>query len=146
MESASCALEACRHALAVGDFSQATLSRYDALWSAQFALDWRTAEIFLSIAKNPNLNEFCLFVLKQIGKLTTSDPQFQEFASGIFSGVISQSTCLSPSALYRAFPKDPGTWRAFLQSNGGTTQGALRLASGAFATAAKAGLQMARDP
>ena len=146
MESADCAVEACRLALEKGDFSQATLSRYDELWTSRFAMDWRTAEIFLSIAKNPSLNEFCLFVLKQIGKLTNSDPRFQDFASGIFSGVISQSTCLSPTALYHAFPKDPATWKAFMESNGGMARGTARLAWGTFASMAHAGIRMARNP
>lgn len=146
MESASLAAETCRYALESGDFSRATLSRYEELWGAHFAMDWRTAEIFLSIAKNPNLSTFCLFLLKQLGKLTSLDPHFEEFASGVFSGAISQSVCLSPSALYHAFPKDPATWRAFLEGNGGLTRGAMRLAAGAFTHAMESGIRMARDP
>src|SRR5262249_20412045 len=110
MESAYCAAEACRRALEDGDFSAQSLGRYEALWRRHFDLDGQPAEIFLSIAKTPSLNDFCLFLLKEIGRLTTSDRRFQDFASGVFSGVIAQSTCLSPRALYHAFPKDPATW------------------------------------
>jgi geranylgeranyl reductase family protein len=146
MEGAFCASEACRDALAAGDFSRAGLARYESLWSERFDLDWRTAEIFLSIAKNPNLKDFCLFLLKQIGRLTAADPEFQEFASGVFSGVISQSACLSPRALYHAFPKNPRAWLSLLESNGGWALGPLHLARGAFASLAGAGVQMSRSP
>jgi hypothetical protein len=151
MESAHCASQACRHALSVGDFSRDTLKRYESLWSSQFEPDWRMSEIFMSIAKNPNLKDFSLFVLKQVGELTAADPKFRDFASGVFSGVVSQSTWLSPRALYDAFPKDWNTWLALLKSNGGqfntgATAGSMRLAYGAIASVAKAGLGLARSP
>ena len=151
MESAYCAAEACSHALSVGDFSRDTLKRYETLWTTRFEPDWRMSEIFMSIAKNPNLKDFSLFVLKQIGELTAADPRFRDFASGVFSGVVSQSTWLSPRALYDAFPKDLSTWLTLLKSNGGelnkgAAAGSMRLAYGAIASAAKAGLGLARNP
>jgi geranylgeranyl reductase family protein len=151
MESAFCAAEACSHALSVGDCSRDTLQRYETLWSTQFEPDWRVSEMFMSIAKNPNLKDFSLFVLKQIGELTAADSRFGDFASGVFSGVVSQSTWLSPRALYHAFPKDPSAWLALLKSNGrerstGVTTGSLRLVSGALASAARAGVGLARSP
>jgi hypothetical protein len=151
MESAFCAAEACRHALSVGDFSRTTLSRYESLWGARFEPDWRMSEIFMSVAKNPNLKDFCLFLLRQIGKLTAADPRFRDFSSGVFSGVVSQSAWLSPRALYDAFPKDAGTWLALLRSNGrevngGTAAGSIRLASGAIASVLNAGANLARSP
>ena len=151
MESAYCAAQACRHALLVGEFSRDTLKRYENLWSAQFEPDWRVSEIFMSIARNPNLKDFSLFVLKQVGGLTAADPQFRDFASGVFSGVVSQSTWLSPRALYDAFPKDLNTWLALLKINGGelingAAAGSIRLVYGAIASTAKAGLGLARSP
>ncbi len=146
MESAYCAAEACRHALTVGDCSLDTLKRYEIMWNAQYELDWRTAEIFLTVAKNPNLRDFCLFLLKQIGTLTTADPQFRDFASGVFSGVISRSVCLSPRALYHAFPKDPRNWLALIEGDGGVALGSMRLTRSAVASVASAGRQMARKP
>jgi geranylgeranyl reductase family protein len=151
MESAHCAAEACRHALSVGDFSRGTLKVYELLWSTQFEPDWRTAEIFMSIAKNPGLKDFSLFLLRQIGKLTDADPRFRDFAGGVFSGVISQSAWLVPRALYHAFPKNPDTWLTLLKSNGeeidaGAAAGTLRIASGAIANAVRAGLSLARNP
>ena len=151
MESAYCASEACRYALFAGDFSRAAMQRYETLWSQGYEPDWRTAEIFMSIAKNPCLRDFSLFLLKQIGKLTAADPRFRDFAGGVFSGVISQSTWLVPRALYYAFPKDPDTWMALLKSNGeeinaGAAAGTVRLAYGAIANAVSAGLSLARNP
>lgn len=149
MESAYCAAEACRRALLVGDFSRGALRRYETLWSARFEPDWRASEIFMSIARNPNLKDFSLFVLKQVGALTAADPRFGDFASGVFSGVVSQSTWLSPRALYEAFPKDLKTWYSLLRSNSpesGAAAGSIRLARGAVASAAGAGLRLARSP
>ena len=151
MESAFCAAEACRYALSVGDFSRMTLCRYESLWGARFEPDWRMSEIFMSIAKNPNLRDFCLFLLKQIGKLTAADPCFRDFSSGVFSGVVSQSAWLSPRALYDAFPKDKSTWLALLRSNGrdvngGTAAGSIRLAYNGIASVLKAGASLARNP
>lgn len=151
MESAWCAAEACREALSAGDFSRAAMSRYETLWSRGYEADWRTAEIFMSIAKNPDMRDFSLFLLKQIGKLTVADPRFRDFAGGVFSGVISQSGWLVPRALYRAFPKDPETWLELLRSNGremnaGAGAGMLRLAYGTIANAVSSGLSLARSP
>jgi geranylgeranyl reductase family protein len=149
MESAYCAAEACRYALSAGDFSRAAMARYEHLWSQRYESDWRTAEIFMSIAKNPNLRDFSLFLLKQVGKLTAADPQLRDFAGGIFSGVISQSSWLLPRALQHAFPKDPNTWLSLLRSNGGdrgTAVGSMRLAFDAITSSTSAGLSMARNP
>lgn len=151
MESAYCATQACRHAFSTADFSRTALKRYENLWGAEFEPDWRMSEIFMSIAKNPNLKDFALFVLKQVGGLTAADPRFNDFASGVFSGVVSQSTWLTPRALYNAFPKDLSTWHALLKRNGGSfgagaAGGSLRLAFGAVSSAASAGWGLARDP
>ncbi len=151
IESAFCAAEVCRAALATSDFSHALLQRYEALWSARFEADWRTSEIFMSIAKNSALKDFALFLLEQVGELTAADPRFGAFASGIFSGVVSQSSWLSPSALYHAFPRDPEAWLALARSHGrtsgrGAAIGTLRLAASTLANAAKAGGNLARTP
>ncbi|HEX3754720.1 MAG TPA: NAD(P)/FAD-dependent oxidoreductase [Rhizomicrobium sp.] len=150
IESAFCAVDACKHALSAGDFSRATLSRYEDLWSAQCEPDWRTSEIFMSIAKNPALKDLALFLLKQVGTLTAADPQFGAFVSGVFSGVVSQNSWLTPRALLDAFPKDPATWKALLRdnsrSNRSAVAGSLRLAGGALTSAARSGLGLARHP
>src|SRR5262249_62081872 len=151
MESAWCAAEACSEALALGDFSRGVMRRYEDLWSRGYEADWRTAEIFMSVAKNPDMRELSLFLLKQIGRLTVSDPRFREFAGGIFSGVVSQSAWLVPRALYHAFPKALSTWMELLRSNGreinaGAAAGGMRLASGTLASAISTGLSLARSP
>jgi flavin-dependent dehydrogenase len=150
IESAFCAADACKHALTIGDFSRSALSRYETLWSAQCEPDWRTSEIFMSIAKNPGLKDFALFLLKQVGALSAADPQFGAFASGVFSGVLSQSNWLTPRALYEAFPKDSGAWKALLRDNSRDNRSALagsvRLTAGALASAARSGAGLARHP
>ena len=146
MESAWFAAEAAKAALAKGDFSARSLALYETLWNDHVDLDWQTAELFLSIAKNPNLREFCLFLLGQIGGLTMADRRFQDFCSGVFSGVIAQNLCLSPRALYDAFPKDPATWLAYLRSEGGLALGPLRLVRGTIRSLVNAGAGMGRDP
>lgn len=146
MESAFFASEAAVLALSRGDCSRRNLKVYEELWNGQFEVDWRTAELFLAIATNPALKDFCLFVLKQIGRLTTEDPQFADFASGVFSGVISRDVCLSPRALYHAFPKGTNAWLALAQSRKGTVAGMTRLMADALISLASAGAQAAQDP
>ena len=146
MEGASLAAEAAFHALSVGDFSERTLGLYEHLWQENFETDWRTAEFFLAVAKNPALREFCLFLLTQIGCLTTEDRRFQEFASGVFSGTVAQSACLSPLALYKAFPKSPETWLALVQGDKGVAAGSAWLVGNAVGSLARAASRMAREP
>ncbi|HWA46561.1 MAG TPA: geranylgeranyl reductase family protein [Hypericibacter adhaerens] len=146
MESAYFAAETAVAALEAGDCSRAALGAYEERWGRHVGFDWQTAELFLSIAKNPHLRDFCLFTLTQIGRLTDADRQFQEFCSGVFSGALSQSICLSPRALYHAFPKDPRVWRAMFAAEGGTVLGPLRVARGAAQSLGRAGIEMARDP
>jgi geranylgeranyl reductase family protein len=146
MESAYFAADAAEHALATGDCSAETLRRYECGWSEQFELDWRTAELFLSIAKNPDLRDVCLVLLKQIGGLTREDVQFRDFCAGVFSGVISQSICLSPVALYRAFPRDLAAWASLLAGEYGVVGGSARLALEAVSAGASAGGRMALRP
>jgi hypothetical protein len=146
MESGYLAAEAAITALTLGDFSASQLQLYERLWSQHVAADWETAEIFLSIAKNPAMKDFCLYLLGEIGRLTSGDQKFQDFCAGIFSGVISQSLVLSPIALYHAFPKDPATWRAYLAKNrdgNGTSANILR---GMVASLAGAGSAASRTP
>lgn len=146
MESAFLAAEAAVQALAAGDFSSRMLSQYEVAWNRHVQCDWQTAEIFLTIAKNPALNDFCLFVLEQIGRLTSEDTHFHDFCAGIFSGVVSQSLCLSPRILYHAFPKDLSAWKSFLEANGGIGRGPVRLLRGTVAALAGAGSAAARAP
>ena len=147
MEGAYVAIEAAAEALAVGDCSAAMLRRYQTRWEQQFELDWRTAELFLSVAKNPNLREFCLLVLANIARMTTHDRQFQEFCSGVFSGVISQNVCLVPRALFHAMPKNPEAWMAILQLNQkGLVKGPLHFALDTMASISKASTRMAMSP
>ena len=145
MESAYLAAEAALGALEAGDLSRQGLARYEALLGQHMECDWQTAEIFLAIAKNPNLRDFCLFALEQIGRLTSEDPRFEAFCAGVFSGVLSQSVALSPRALYHAMPRDRAAWAAFLAVNGGAAAPA-RLARGAAAALLAAGRGALRDP
>jgi geranylgeranyl reductase family protein len=145
MESAYLAAGAAAHALNVGDFSSKTLAVYEQQWNAQVQPDWEAAELLLSIAKNPDLKEFCLFLLTQIGKLSAADPRFQDFCAGVFSGVISQSVYLSPRALYYALPSMEA-WKSLLNDNGGVAGNASRLAVQAFSTLSIAGARSARRP
>jgi geranylgeranyl reductase family protein len=146
MESAYLAAETARGALAAGDFSRRSLALYDRMWNERVECDWQTAEIFLTIAKNPNLRHFCLFLLEQIGRLTTEDNTFQDFCAGVFSGVVSQSLCLSPRMLYHAFPKDRQAWKSYLDANGGIGRAPIRLMRESLSTLAGAGSSAARDP
>lgn len=145
MEGAWFAAEATAAALEKGDFSRQGLGRYETLLRQHVERDWQTAEIFLAIAKNPNLRDFCLFMLEQLGRLTREDRRFEAFCAGVFSGVLSQSIALSPRALYGAFPCDRAAWAAFLAANGGAAA-PVRLASEAASSLFTAGRSALRDP
>jgi len=150
IESAFYAADACRLALDAGDFSRAGLARYEALWSAHSEDDWRASEIFMSLAKNPGLKDLALFLLQQVGTLGEADPRFGDFASGVFSGVITQSSWLNAQALYQAAPKDRATWATLLRKNSSSKSsavaGAANLAAKAAAAAARSGAGLARKP
>ena len=150
IESAFYAADACSAALRAGDFSRAALSRYEALWGTHSEPDWRTSEIFMSVAKNPGLKDLALFLLKQVGTLGEADPRFGAFASGVFSGALSQSSWLSVRALYDSAPKDPAAWAALLRENSrsgaSVTAGSMRLLARALASVGGAGASLARRP
>jgi geranylgeranyl reductase family protein len=146
MESAFYASEVALRSLEAGTFSAQALGAYEQRWKAEAEPDWLTGELFLAIAKNPNLKDFCLHLLTQIAAMSQADPRFQTFCSGVFSGVVSQASILSPRVLMDAFPTDPDTWLAYLQGQGGLAAGSLRAGGGALIGLARAGLGALRDP
>jgi len=146
MEGAFLAAETAAQALAEGDFSAATLGAYERRWRDRVELDWLTAEMFLTLARNPALRQFYLHLLTQIAMLIRTDTRFRDYCSGIFSGVVAQGSILSPWLLIQALPKDPATWLAYLRDQGGIAAGTLRAAGGAAIGLARAGLGAARQP
>lgn len=110
MESAYMASLTAVEALTSGDFSRQSLQMYENIWSERAELDWRVGEFMLSIAKNPNLKELYLFMLKAIAGIAKGDVRFQDFCGGIFTGVIPASECISLFTLLDVVPFDPGAW------------------------------------
>ncbi len=145
MEGAYFAAEAAVSALETGDLSRRGLQQYEDLLRQHVEYDWQTAEFCLAIAKNPNMRDFCLFMLDQTGRLSSSDPRFEAFCAGVFSGVLSQSAALSPLALYHALPRDWRAWAAFMAANGGLAA-PLRLAGSGAAGLLAAGRGALGDP
>jgi len=145
MEGAWLAAETALEALRTGDCSATTLSRYDRLWREHAERDWQTAEMFLTFAKNPHVRDLCLFGVEQLGALTRTDARFNGFCAGVFSGVVSQSLCLSPNTLYGVLPKTWAPWARFLEANGGAGAPA-RLSVRALAVAAAAAAGIFRHP
>lgn len=148
MEGGHHAAEAAMQALAAGDFSCKQLASYERGWQAAVGEDWRVGEMFFAIAKNPHLREFYLHLLTQIAALTRTDPRFQQFCGGIFSGALAQGSLLSPRVLYEAFPKEASTWLAWLrgQGAGSMAAGSLRVAGETAISLARAGVGILRDP
>lgn len=142
IESAWYAARAAEAAFATGDFSARGLGLYPRLWESETGADWQTAELLLTIAKNPAIRDFCLLLLERIGRLTSEDARFRAFAAGVFSGVLAQRLAVSPAALWRALPKHPAVWRAVLR-NGESERGLARATVGSLARAGGAAL---RDP
>ena len=117
MESAYSASQVAAQALSSGDFSRQTLSLYEKLWHDQSELDWRTGELFLSIAKNPNLRELYLLLLKAGGRLCEGDGRFQEFCVSFFTEVTPRGSSLSPLTLLDSVPVDPRVWLSLLRTS-----------------------------
>jgi geranylgeranyl reductase family protein len=115
MEGAFAASQAIAYAFNSNDFSMNTLSLYQHQWEKEYELDRRTGELFITFAKNPALKDFCLFLLKNIGRLTLKDKEFFNFCNGVFSGVIAENTAVSPLAVISALPRDLSTWLYLIQ-------------------------------
>ncbi|HEX7553929.1 MAG TPA: NAD(P)/FAD-dependent oxidoreductase [Geothrix sp.] len=146
IEGAFYASEVALQALEAGAFTAQSLGIYEQRWKTEAEQDWLTGELFLAIAKNPSLKELCLHLLTQIAAMSQADPRFQTFCSGVFSGVVSQASILSPKVLFEAFPMDPDIWLTYLQSQGGIAVGSIRAGGGALLGLARAGLGALRDP
>lgn len=139
MESAWCAARAVEAALAAGDCSARRLALYRTLWERESGHDWQAAELFLTIAKNPALSDFCLLVLERIGRLTNEDANFRAFAAGVFSGVLAQRLAVSPATILRAFPRNFHAWQAVLRRREGE-RGLAGSAASSLVRAGKAAL------
>ena len=111
MESAYAAAQVLPQALQEGDLSAASLRRYEQSWDAINEPDWRTGDLLLTIARNPNLRELYLYLIRTVAGLAKEDPRFQEFCGGLFNGVTPARKAICPSALLEAAPLDPGAWR-----------------------------------
>lgn len=133
MESAYLASLVAAQALAWGDCSSRVLALYDSLWNERSGLDWRTGELLVSIAKNPNLRELYLYFLRAVGRLGEEDPRFRDFCTGVFTEVTPRSACLSPLVLSGVVPLEPRAWVSLLRSSGGTgARGAVHGATSAL--------------
>lgn len=110
MESGHLASEVALEAIAGGDFSRDFLGRYATRWNGRREMDWRTGELMLSIAKNPNLREIYLLLIQTIARAIRDNPDFEEFCGGIFTGPLPARKCFCPRTLLGVTPLAPGTW------------------------------------
>ncbi|MBI4377905.1 MAG: NAD(P)/FAD-dependent oxidoreductase [Nitrospinae bacterium] len=117
MESAYIASTSAVHAVATDDYSVAALRRYEALWREMDGFDWQVRQLLLSIAKNPNLKEVYLLLIKYIARLARADARFQGFCGGVFSGIIPAGDSISPAALLDAIPLDPAVWFSLFRAS-----------------------------
>jgi len=147
MESAYWAAQAARYALAAGDVTATGLAIYERRWREREEIDWRTSELIISLAKNPDLRELYLYLLKSLGRLSREDPRVEEFCAGVFIELTARSACLSPLVLLDVIPLEPRAWLSLLRSAGGT--GAIRpagLALGAVGHALQMGTRILSSP
>jgi hypothetical protein len=110
MESAHVAAPVVLDALRRNDASAASLARYETAWNQNNELDWRVGDLFLTIAKNPDLREFWLHVLKMIAAMAKNDDRFRDFAAGIFSGAAQARSAFSPALWWQVIAMDPRVW------------------------------------
>lgn len=69
MESAYVASQVIAHCIAIDDYSSVSLNRYGLLWNKIGGFDWQIRQLFLSIAKNPNIREIYMLLIKYIARL-----------------------------------------------------------------------------
>lgn len=121
MESACLAAEVALEALIAGDCSAGFLSRYENRWNENNEIDWRTGELLLCIAKNPNLRELYLYLITVVARVIKENPRFEDFCGGLFSGVTPARECICPATLFDVTPLNPTLWLSALLgfSNGG---------------------------
>ena len=110
MESAHVAASVVLDALRRNDASAASLARYEKAWNQYNELDWRVGDLFLTIAKNLDLREFWLHVLKMIAAMAKHDDSFRQFAAGIFSGAAQARSAFSPALWGQVAAMDPRVW------------------------------------
>jgi hypothetical protein len=110
MESAHVAAPVVLDALRRNNASAASLARYETAWNQNNELDWRVGDLLLTIAKNPDLREFWLHVLKMIAAMAKNDDRFRDFAAGIFSGAAQARSAFSPALLWQVAAMDPRVW------------------------------------
>jgi geranylgeranyl reductase family protein len=110
MENAHVAAPVVLDALGRNDASAASLGRYETAWNQKNELDWRVGDLFLTIAKNPDLREFWLHVLNLIAAMAKNDEGFRQFAGGIFSGAVESRSALSPALWWQIVAMDPRIW------------------------------------
>lgn len=118
-ESGALAASFLRQVLEANDCSAAAMGRYEQLLDDYWGLDWQSAELLLTIAKNPHFRHLYLQLLEHIGELTRHDARFADFASGIFTGMVPQRWYLSPLAVLSAVPRDPQAWLALVTGDDG---------------------------
>ena len=110
MESAHGAAPVVLDALRRNDASAASLARYETAWNQNNELDWRVGDVFLTIAKNPDLREFWLHALRMIAAMAKHDDRFRNFAAGIFSGAAQARSAFSPALWWQVIAMDPRVW------------------------------------
>jgi geranylgeranyl reductase family protein len=110
LESAHVAAPVVLDALGRGDASAASLGRYETAWNQKNELDWRVGDLFLTIAKNPDLREFWLHVLNLVAAMAKNDDSFRDFAGGIFSGAVQSRNAFSPALWWQIAAMDPRIW------------------------------------
>ncbi|HQU31091.1 MAG: geranylgeranyl reductase family protein [Planctomycetia bacterium] len=110
MESAYVASQVIAHCIAIDDYSSASLNRYELLWNKIGGFDWQIRQLFLSIAKNPNIREIYMLLIKYIARLAKINPKFKDFCGGVFSGTITVKGLVLVEALLSAFPADLSAW------------------------------------
>ena len=117
MESAHIAAPILLNALDNDDLSPSSLGRYETAWNRRNEIDWKIGELFLTFAKNPHLRDVWLYVLNWIAGIARSDPRFQEFVGGIFSGGAQARSAFDPKIWLEVAPFDPRIWMGALSSS-----------------------------
>ena len=118
MESAHIAAPTILQALQEKDYSAASLGRYETAWNQVDELDWRVGELFLTIAKNSEMREYWLYLLKVFTGLARNDPALRELVGGLLGGATPARSAISPATWFQVAPTSPELWLSAIAPEG----------------------------
>lgn len=111
LETPFLAVQVVDEAFRSNDFSASFLSRYEERWRKLYDLDFRVADLIVSIIKYRPLTALWLLALRMIGQRAMEDEAYAGICGGILAGVVPNRSCLSPEVILKTISQDHRFWQ-----------------------------------